>query len=95
MSEDYARFDQSIDADPILPKDLAQNPVIREVLYAGQHLKEKLLKLDCDKELVGRIMYSAGQASFGMEPWAVHQEYFDRFIDRDLDFEEEGYLNVN
>jgi len=92
--EDIARWSESIDNDPLLDKQLAQNPIVREVCYAGQFLAEKLRELDCSEDIIGRIMYTAGQLSFGQEDiWAVHQEILKEFIAGTLEFEKDSDSN--
>lgn len=93
-NEDLVRWSESIDNDPLLDKQLAQNPIIREVCYAGQYLAEKLRELDCSEEIIGRVMYTAGQLSFGQEDaWMVHQEILQKFIAGTLEFEKDSDLN--
>ncbi len=93
-NEDLARWSESIDNDPLLDKQLAQNPIVREVCYAGQYLAEKLRELDCSEEIIGRLMYTAGQLSFGQEDaWMVHQEILQKFIAGTLEFEKDSDLN--
>ena|ERR1700722_9382202 len=93
-NDDIIRYDQIIDNDPMLPSSLASNPVIREICYAGQYLSEQLNKLNCQEHIIGQIMYCAGQMSFGNnDPWKVHQDILDQFVDGSLEFEEDEQLN--
>jgi hypothetical protein len=87
-NEDLSRWSEIIDNDPLMPKGLAENPIIREVCYAGQWLADKLTELECPGHLVGRIMYTAGQLSFGHpDTWEVHEDLLTRFINGELEFE--------
>lgn len=95
-NEDLLRWDVAIDNNPLIPFHMATNPIIREVCYAGQWLREKLLELKCPEVLIGRIMYTAGKLCFGRpDPWQVHQEILNQFIDETLEFDAEpqGLLN--
>lgn|SRR5574337_583137 len=94
-NEDILRWSEIIDNDPLVPPSLAQNPIIREVCYAGQWLADKLKELNCPDHLIGRIMYTAGKICFGRkDPWEVHQDILNRFIDGALEFAiEPGELN--
>lgn len=87
-NEDLSRWSEKIDSDPLLTPSIAQNPIIREVCYAGQWLADKLTELNCPDHLIGRIMYTAGQLCFGRkDPWEIHQDILVRFIDGDLEYE--------
>jgi len=87
-NEDLLRWSEKIDNDPLLTPSITQSPIIREVCYAGQWLADKLIELNCPDHLIGRIMYTAGQLSFGRkDPWEVHQNILARFIDGDLEYE--------
>lgn len=87
-NEDLLRWDEKIDNDPLMSPSMAQNPIIREVCYAGQWLADKLTELNCPDHLIGRMMYTAGQICFGRkDPWEVHLDILSRFIDGDLEFE--------
>jgi hypothetical protein len=93
-NEDILRWSEKIDNDPKMPVNLAQNPIIREVCYAGQWLNDKLTELRCDEVLIGRMMYTGGALSFGRkDPWSIHQEIYDRFVDGTLEFEPEKDQN--
>jgi hypothetical protein len=74
---------------------MAQNAIIREVCYAGQWMADKLIEMDCPDDLIGRMMFTAGRICFGRkDPWEVHQELHQQFVDGVLEFEEdEGNLN--
>lgn len=90
-NEDLARWSDIIDNDP-QPEvvQLAQNPIIREVCYAGQWLADKLEELNCPGHLIGRMMYTAGGLCFGRkDPWEIHQNLLDKYIDGTLEFEAE------
>ena len=89
-SEDLLRWSENIDHDPLLSPGLAQNPLVREVCYAGQWLCERLKLLECPDHIIGQIMYTAGQICFGRpDPWKVHQDMLDGYIDGTLEFKEE------
>ncbi len=87
-NEDLDRWSEIIDNDPLVPTSMAQNPIIREVCYAGQWLADKLTELNCPDHLIGRMMYTAGRLCFGRkDPWEVHLDMLSRFIDGTLEFE--------
>ena len=55
---------------------------------------DRLNELDCSEEIIGRVMYTAGQLSFGQEDaWMVHQEILQKFIAGTLEFEKDSDLN--
>lgn len=94
--EDISRWDEAIDNDPLMDESLAQNPIIREVCYAGQWLVDRLDELKCPDHLIGRMMWTAAQICFGRkDPWEVHQDILARFIDGTLEFEMEPEENLN
>src|SRR5579864_8030821 len=87
-NEDLSRWSEKIDNDPLIPTYMAEQPHIREVCYAGQWLVEKLTELNCPDQLIGRMMYTAGQLCFGRkDPWLIHQEILEKFLDGTLEFE--------
>lgn len=87
-NEDLLRWTDTIDNDPLMSEGLAQNPIIREVCYAGQWLADKLAELNCPDNLIGRMMFTAGRLSFGRpDPWDIHLDILNRFIDGTLEFE--------
>jgi hypothetical protein len=85
---DILRWDNKIDNDPLMDENLAQNPIIREVCYAGQWLVDRLEEIGCPDHLIGRIMYSAGKLCFGKkDPWRVHQDILEEYVDGTLIFD--------
>ena len=89
-NEDLLRWSEKIDNDPLMDSELAQNPIIREVCYAGQWLVDRLDELKCPDHLIGRIMYTAGTMCFGRkDPWKIHQDILTQFVDGSLEYEED------
>ena len=87
-NEDIARWSETIEDDPLIPPSLASTAIIREVLYAGQWLADRLNEINCPDHLVGRMMYTAGKVSFGRkDPWEVHQEILKQFTEGTLIFD--------
>lgn len=86
-NEDIIRWSERIDQD--LPEHMVNNAIIREVCYAGQWLVEQLSDLNCPEDIIARIQYTAGQMSFGREPWTVHQILLEAFQNNELIFEED------
>jgi hypothetical protein len=90
-NKDIQRWGIAIDNDPFISPALAQNPIIREVCYSGQWLADRLVELNCPDILIARIMYTAGAMCFGRkDPWEVHQDILNKFIDNTLEFEVES-----
>lgn len=86
-NEDIFRWSERIDKDLAGSPALGQNPIIREVCYAGQWLADKLIELNCPDHLIGRMIYTAGGLSFGRgDPWTVHQEILSLYMDGSLEF---------
>jgi len=95
-NEDLTKWSEKIDNDPLMDQNLAQNPIVREICYAGQWLADKLTELDCPDHLIGRMMYTAAQICFGRkDPWEIHLEILNRFVDGTLEFEMEPEENLN
>jgi hypothetical protein len=89
--EKLKEYDIRIDNDPFIDPILTQNPIIREICYAGQYLADKLVELNCPDILIARIMYTAGAMCFGRkDPWAIHQDILNKYIDNTLEFEIES-----
>ena len=87
-NEDLDKWSEVIDNDPAMSEGLSQNPIIREVCYAGQWLADRLTELACPDHLTGRMMYTAAQLCFGRkDPWEIHQDILTRFVDGSLEFE--------
>ncbi len=86
-NEDLSRWSEIIDNDPLIPSAMAQNPIIREVCYAGQWLADRLNEVNCPDHLIGRIMYTAGRICFGRkDPWEIHRDILNQFLDGSLEF---------
>lgn len=88
-NEDIDRWSEDIDNDPYISVGLSQNPIIREVMYAGLWLCEELLKLGCSDDMIARIRYTAGTISFGRDIWIVHQDMLERYKNNELTYEED------
>lgn len=86
---DIQRWSEIIDNDDNISVGLSQSPIIREVMYAGLYLFERLYDLRCDPELIARIRYTAGKFSFGRDPWEAHLEILKLYMDNKLIFEED------
>jgi hypothetical protein len=87
-NEDIFRWDEKIDEDPNMSPAMRDSPIVREVCYAGQWMAEKLTELNCPDHLIGRMMWTAGELCFGRkDPWAIHQEVLNSFIDGTIVFE--------
>ncbi len=87
-------YDEIINNDSNIPKVMKDNPIIREICRAGQYLSEKLSELNCPDHIIGRITFTAGQLCFGKpDPWEIHQEILNEFINNTLEFEEDLDLN--
>jgi hypothetical protein len=88
-AQDVSRWTKIIESDKQIPSDLAANPTIREVCYAGLFLSEQLADLNCPEELLVRIQYTAGKMSFGRDPWEVHQQMLEDFKSNKIVFDME------
>lgn len=84
--EDTTRWDEQIREDKI-PEKILEEPLLIEVMYAGLWLTEQLRNLKCPDEYIVRIQYTAGAASFGREPWEIHQYYLDAYKNSELEFD--------
>lgn len=95
-NEDLSRWSEKIDNDPLVDASMAGNPIVREIMYAGQWLVDRLDELNCPDHLIGRMIWTAGRICFGRkDPWAIHQDILQRFVDGTLEFEEEPAENLN
>lgn len=89
-NEDILRWSEAIDNDPLLDANLAQNPIVREVCYAGQWLVDRLTEIKCPDHVVGQIMYTAAAMCYGRgDPWRIHQDMYIRFVAGELEFQVE------
>jgi hypothetical protein len=81
--KDIKKFNKEI------PESLRIDPILLEVIYAGKWLVERLIELQCSSDNILRIQWTAGQMSFGNDPWEVHQKILNDFLDNKLIFEED------
>lgn len=88
-NESIARWSENIDNDSDILPELINNPIIREVCYAGLWLCEELYNLGCPEEMIVRIQFSAGRYSFGRDPWEAHQLFLNSYKRKDIQFEKE------
>jgi len=89
LDEDLARWDKIISSE--IPEVLTNNPLFREVAYAGQWLGERLHALNCSEEKTIRIVYTAGKLSFGRDPWDISEMLLDEYQQNKLTYEEPDY----
>lgn len=85
--EDIARWSQVIDNDKDMPASYSEQPILREVMYAGAWLGEQLKAEGCPDVLITRMQYTAGGLSFGRDPWEVMQEVLTAYKNNQLEFE--------
>jgi hypothetical protein len=83
--QDLLRWNQQFIQEKIA-SDILQQPILVELMYAGLWLVEQLQHHQCPDELIIRIQYTAGAASFGRDPWEIHQYYLNAYLDNDLVF---------
>jgi hypothetical protein len=86
-NEDVARWSEAINSDPNTPTLYAEQPLMRELMYAGCWLGEQLKQEGCNDVLIVRIQYTVGQLFFGHDPWEVAQEMFMAYKNNQLEFE--------
>ena|ERR1700677_274066 len=80
------KYDEQIKKDKI-PEKILQEPLLMEVMRAGLWLVEQLQLLQCPSEYIIRIQYTAGGASFGRDPWEIHQYYLQAYQNNELEFD--------
>ena len=85
--QDFQRWETNIQQDSGIPASIKKNPIIMEVLFAGLWLAEELSRLLCPPEYITRIQYTAGQISFGRDPWEVHLDVLERYKSNELQFD--------
>lgn len=85
--KDVERWDKEINESKDVPKELTQYPIIREICYSGLYLAEKLSELQCPESLIERIQFAAGKASFGNDPWYIHQKFISDYENSKLDLD--------
>ncbi len=87
---DIEKWNLIISEDPLLsslPEDFITHPLVKEVMYAGLWLSDRLIELSCPEDIQVRMQYHAGKVSFGRDPWEVHQELLQAYKDNTLIFE--------
>jgi hypothetical protein len=84
--DDIALWNAEIDADPYLAAPLKNDPVFREIGYAGLWLERELTKLGCTPDIIFCIKYAAGGGCFGRDIWEVHQYYLEAYKNDELEF---------
>ena len=88
--EKIKEYDEIIDNDPLIGKNISDNPIIREVCRAGQYLCDRLTEIECPDHIIGQIMYTAAAMCYGRgDPWRIHQDMYLRFIAGELEFQVE------
>ncbi len=92
---DISRWDNCLEQDKNLPKEILQSPIIREVCYAGLYLSEQLESLQCPDELIVRIQFTAGKLSYGRDIWEVHQQVLQDYKDNKITFADSVAQELN
>ena len=72
--EDILRWSANIDGNSKIPKFIADNETIREVMYSGLWLIDELVLRECSDVNIVALQFKAGKLSFGRDPWEVHQK---------------------
>ena len=90
-AEDIKRWDETISNS--MHPDLAGDLLFKEVVYAGQWLGEQLTLLECDDVYIVRILYTAGQMSFGRDPWEVSFALLNAYRNNELVYEDNFSVN--
>jgi hypothetical protein len=85
--QDIARWDDNIDNDPNILDFWRKDPQLRETIYAGLWLAERLKLAGCSDLLITRIQYTTGQLSFGHNPWDMAQDMLYSYLHNLLEFE--------
>lgn len=70
-----AEWDKQLDSDIQLQQSVGaeglKDPILREVLYSGLWIKEKLAALGYDELTLGAVSITHGINSFGANSWQV------------------------
>jgi hypothetical protein len=91
--EDIDRWSDSIDDDPLLD-ELKDIPLLREVLYAGLWMAEKLKMLDVSDEEIIQLNYYFGGKAFGHEDcWVLAQEVLEEYKRGEIVLEKEPSID--
>lgn len=94
--EDIARWNDNLVNDAELPPVLFDDETVKEVMYAGLWLCEELIHLGCPGKYVVRIQHTAAAASFGREPWEIHQKFLQSYKLNEMEFEPDpNEINLN
>lgn len=87
-NSDIDRWNQNIENDPQISKAMLNCSIIKEVMYAGLYLIDQLDKLNCPTHQIIQIQFTAGQISFGRDPWDIAQLLLQEYKDGKLIFED-------
>jgi hypothetical protein len=86
-SDQIKLYDDIIDNDTAIADEYKNDPTVREVIRAGLYLAHQLDNMKCPHETILRIQYTAGQMSFGNDPWQVVSELLESYTNGTLEFE--------
>ena len=86
-SDQIALYDDIIDNDTTIADEYKSDPTVREVMRAGLFLAHQLDNMKCPHETILRIQYTAGEMSFGHDPWEVVGELLEGYTNGTLEFE--------
>ena len=86
-NEQIIKWSENIENDEYISPEFAEQPLLKEVLFASLFLAEELEKLNCPNDLITRIQYTAGAYSYGADPWEISQEILNNYKNNKLIFE--------
>ena len=93
--QQYQEYLTIIEQDQTTTDLIKTTPQLKEVVLAGVWLSDELKKLNCHPSLLFRIHYTAGQLSYGKDPWQVHQDILEKYKNNQLQWDPEVDLNKN
>lgn len=86
-SDQIQLYDDIIDNDNTIADEYKTDPTVREVMRAGLFLAHQLDNMKCPHETILRIQYTAGEMSFGHDPWEVVSELLEQYTSGTLEME--------
>lgn len=94
--EEISRWTEELENDELTPSPFKDEVLLREIIFSGMWLVEKLQDLDCPDHHIVQLQFAHGFESFGVDCWKKAEEILLAYENGEVDFSEadEDYIKL-
>lgn len=86
--EDITRWTDELENDPMTPSPFKDEVLLREIIFSGMWLAEKLQDLHCPDHRIVQVQFAHGFECFGNDCWKKAEEILLAYENDEIDFSE-------